>query len=232
MKNEQSAVFLGSSGKEKIFSIKILVLCIVAALCNSALSYVDSVLLKIPLYLDTVFIVALCFAKGLLPALLTGLVFCRAITFFIYKYLFHYSADVFWVSCFFSLCILAEIILVFIFHQNIKAKEKVFLEKPSLFSFVNIASRLLVLVVIDCIMISVLGGIIDVVITALSAPRAFNPEDTFKLGLLRSNMPLLPSAILSRIPINIVDRFIVVFGGWGISVLWKKVRRKTKSIKD
>jgi hypothetical protein len=121
---------------------------------------------------------------------------------------------------------LAEIILVFVFHQNLKAKEKVFLEKPSLFSFVTIASRLLVLVVIDCIMISVLGGIFDVVITALSAPRAFNPEDTFKLGLLRSNMPFLPAAILSRIPINIVDRFIAVFGGYGLSLLWKRMMRK------
>jgi hypothetical protein len=223
MKNEQSAAFGGSGGKEKIVSINILVLCIVAAFCNSVLSYVDSALLKIPLYLDTVFIVAVCFAKGIVPALFTGLIFCRVFTFFIYKYLFYYSAEVFWVSCIFSLCILAEIILVFVFHQNIKTKEKVFFEKPSLFSFINIASRLLVLVVIDCIMISVLGGLIDVVITALSAPRAFNPEDTFKLGLLRSNMPFLPAAILSRIPINIVDRFIAVFAGYGLSLLWKRM---------
>jgi hypothetical protein len=35
-------------------------------------------------------------------------------------------------------------------------------------------------------------------------------------------MPVLAAAVLSRIPINIVDRFIVVFGGYGISLLYRK----------
>jgi hypothetical protein len=57
-------------------------------------------------------------------------------------------------------------------------------------------------------------------------PRTFSPEDSFKLGLLRNNIPLLPTAILSRIPINIVDRFIAVFGGFGISLFYRKWLRQ------
>jgi hypothetical protein len=40
---------------------------------------------------------------------------------------------------------------------------------------------------------------------------------------LRNNVPVLASAILSRIPINIVDRFIAVFGGYGISLVFRKM---------
>jgi hypothetical protein len=69
---------------------------------------------------------------------------------------------------------------------------------------------------------SVTGGIIDYVISSLSIMRTYSPEDNFKLGLLRNNVPLLATAILSRIPINIIDRFIVIFGGYGVSLLYRK----------
>jgi hypothetical protein len=119
--------------------------------------------------------------------------------------------------------------LVFFFHKKIKPKESVFLEKPSFLSFTRIAALLLALIAADCIVISVTGGIIDVIMTSFSIARIHFPEDTFKLGLLRGNMPLLPAAILSRVPINIVDRFIAVFVGYGLSLLWKNLMRK-KSI--
>jgi len=33
---------------------------------------------------------------------------------------------------------------------------------------------------------------------------------------------VLAAAMLSRIPINIVDRFIAIFGGYGISIVYRK----------
>jgi hypothetical protein len=104
-----------------------------------------------------------------------------------------------------------------------KEKEAVFLKERSLQSFIGVASHLLVLAAVDCIIISLLGGIIDYFITTLSMPRAFYPEDTFKLGLLRNRVPVLAAAIFSRVPINIVDRFIVMIGGYGISLLYRKI---------
>jgi hypothetical protein len=81
----------------------------------------------------------------------------------------------------------------------------------------------MLIVALDCVGVSVIGGIIDFFLTLHKAPKAFYPEDTFKLGLLRNNVPLLASAVLSRIPINIVDRFFVVFGGYGVSILYRKM---------
>ncbi len=81
----------------------------------------------------------------------------------------------------------------------------------------------MLIVAFDCIVVSVTGGIIDFFFTLFSAPKAFYPEDSFKLGLLRNNVPLLASTILSRIPINIVDRFFIIFGGYGVSLLYRKI---------
>jgi hypothetical protein len=46
----------------------------------------------------------------------------------------------------------------------------------------------------------------------------FSAEDIFKAGgLLNSGIPMLAMNILSRIPVNIIDRFIVIFGGFFIA---------------
>jgi hypothetical protein len=79
------------------------------------------------------------------------------------------------------------------------------------------------LVALDCIVVSICGGTIDFILNKVSAPLAYSPEDTFELGLLHNNVPLFATAVLSRIPINIVDRFFAVFGGYGISLVLRKL---------
>ena len=206
---------------------KILVLCLLSALGNVMLSYAVNGLSGIPLYLDTVFTAAMCFCAGIVPAILAGVLFPPLLTVIKYKYLLDLPVETGLMVNFFSLCVLLEIFLVYFFYKKIKSREDVFLSKiarkePLLHSFIGVATQLLVLAAIDCIAISIMGGIIDFATSLFSAPRAFYPEDTFKLGLLRNNMPILAANILSRIPINIVDRFIVVFGGYGTSLLYRK----------
>jgi hypothetical protein len=228
MRNSQSTVL--QNHKENIFSVKILLLCIVAALCNFFLNYFVSSVAKLPLFLDTVFIVAICFSIGFLPALFMTFVLGPIVSYFIPLLVPSITAIPFWWKNLFTLCTLSEIILVMLFYKNIKSKENAFLERPSLSLFTPIASRLLILVALDCVVISIIGGILDAILTPLSAQRIFASEDTFKLVLLRSNMSYLPAAILSRIPINIVDRFIVVFGGFGLSLCYKKLIMKKENI--
>ena len=54
----------------------------------------------------------------------------------------------------------------------------------------------------------------------------FSSEDTFKISLFRGGLPLLLVNIFSRIPINIVDRFIVIFGGFFISHGLEKIKNR------
>jgi len=203
---------------------KVLVLCVVCALCNIGVNYLVNAQLKFPLFADTIFTVAMCFTAGWLPGILTG-VFLANLIYPLKDYFFAglpYNPA--W--SFFSICILAEIALVCFFHKRIKSREDVFLQggnrQPSLNSFVGVATGLLVLVAIDCIVISILGGTIDFILNKLSAPLTASFEDVFELGLLRNNVPWLLAGILARIPINIVDRFFAVFGGYGISLIFRK----------
>jgi len=204
---------------------KILVLCVISAFCNVGLRYLMSALLKFPLFADTIFTVAMSFTAGWLPGILTGVFLTNLIALLKDYFFAGMPFSIIW--CFFSVCVLAEIALVCFFHAKIKSREEVFLQsgnhQPSLNSFIGIATTLLVLTALDCIVISVLGGTVDFILNKLSAPIFPSFEDTFELGLLHNNVPLLLAGILARIPINIVDRFIAVFGGYGISLVFRKI---------
>jgi len=209
---------------------KISVLCLVSAFGNAIVSHFFNNVVGIPLYLDTIFNAAMCFCAGLLPGLITGILLSPIMYFLVCRFLLGLSVELGLFRNVWVVCIAVEILLIWFFHIRMKKREAAFLDNPSLQSFIGIAALLLVLAVLDCLVVSVTGGIIDFALTAIQAPRTFSPEDSFKLGLLRNNVPLLPTAILSRIPINIVDRFIAVFGGFGISLLYRKwLNQRTKS---
>jgi hypothetical protein len=75
------------------------------------------------------------------------------------------------------------------------------------------------------IVISVMGALIALfnyqVLHAVSDEIA--AENTFKLGLLQRGFGLAVSEFLTRIPINIIDRPVSVFIGYGTSLLLKKL---------
>ena len=202
--------------------LKITILCFASALGNFLLSYFVSDIFRFPLYLDTVFTVAVCFTAGLVPGILTGVLISPLLSPLAHFFLLKDPIETFWAGRIFTICVLAEIVLVCFFMKKNKAREAAFLAKPSLSLFISLAPILLTLAALSCIVVSITGGVIDFVLTQISTPRPYSPEDTFKLGLFRNNIPVLAAAILSRIPINIVDRFIVVFGGFGISLLYRK----------
>jgi hypothetical protein len=207
---------------------KILVLCIAAAIGNAALCHLVTNVANLQLYMDTMFTVAMCFSAGLLAGILTGALFSPLCFYFVTRLILGFSVELSIVRNIYLICIVVEAVLVCLYYSRMRTREAVFLEKPSLKSFVGVGTELLLLVVLDCIAVSITGGIIDFILYLNAAPRTFSPEDTFKWGLLRNNVPLLISSILSRIPINMVDRFIAIFGGYGISLLFRKIITKKK----
>ncbi|WP_461246504.1 hypothetical protein [Treponema sp. R6D11] len=200
---------------------KIALLCLVSGLLNTLISYFINGVCGLPLYLDTLFTVAVYFSVGLFPALITAFLL-HVFTAFEYTWLINLDVQAVWWSYPFVLCVIFEILLIFFFRHKIKPLDTAFRKDPTLYAFFNLAPLLMLIVVLDCILISITGGIIDYILTLLQAPKVFYPEDSFKIGLLRNNAPLLASAILSRVPINIVDRFIAIFGGYGVSLLYRK----------
>jgi hypothetical protein len=221
--NHCSTIVIYGKPRQQARIWKILLCCLVSALGNIAFSALSGGVLKLSLYLDTVFTVAAAFAFGLWPGVLSGALLYPVVGGILNNAVFNTGTNAFGTGNVFILCTLAEILLVCFFRAKIRAGQSLFLAEPSLSSFIGIASRLMVLVALDCILISIVGGIIDFVLySLLSVPRGGYPEDIFKLGLYRNNVPVLAVAILSRIPINIVDRFIAIFAGYGISLLYRK----------
>jgi hypothetical protein len=208
---------------------KVCALCLVSAVGNTLLTTWVINAAQLPLFLDTLFTVAITMSAGLIPGLGTGVLIYPPVYVLCAIFLRNIPPSTAWASFFFAPCAIIEVALVWIFHGKIKRRSAApppAAERRSLTSFFGAAVPLMLLAAADCAAVSVAGGIIDTALfTFPSGPRQdFSPYsvDTLKLGLLRSNMPFLAAAILARIPINIVDRFIVVFGGYGVSILYRK----------
>jgi len=201
--------------------IIIILLCIFAAGLNYLLNTISVYLIKIPLFLDTVFNAAVCFAAGLIPGIATALLSYTALS------IRNGNFDPF------ILCAITEVFLIWRFKPQTDSEKNKLKEQhtrtypeSALTSYVSIFARLMLLYIVCCISISILGGFIDFIYYNVMAnsKQYFSAEDTFKIGLLRSGIPVLAMNILSRIPVNLVDRFIVIFGGYFVSRL---IRRMT-----
>ena len=205
-------------------ALKILILCIVSAFGNAAFRYFINGMANIPLYVDTVFTAAMCFYAGLVPGLLTA-VLSSVFFSLVYVFLQGFPAQNVWMVNVFIICVILEVLTVWLYRKKMKPSETAFLENPCIDSFINIPIHLLILAFIACLTVSIAGGIIDSVFNHFNIIRSPGPNANFKMVLLRNDVTYLAAAILSRIPINIVDRFIVVFGGFGISILYRKIAK-------
>jgi len=163
--------------------------------------------LRFPLFLDTVFTAAIAFAAGPIAGIFVA----------VSVWLIH--CIYFKVINFFVLCSIAEVLLICAlkpsapYIPDFAPKEKV------IASYTGLVAKLMLLYIICAISISVLGGVIDYLSQLFPELQSlyFSVNDTFKYGLIMNNLPVLAINILSRIPVNIVDRFIVIFGGYFIS---------------
>ena len=95
--------------------------------------------------------------------------------------------------------------------------------------------RVIVLLLLSfalCLVVSVLGGLISGLILLINPSQI---GERVLAGLLSDTMsggavPVFLAEILSRIPVNIIDRLIAAFGGFGAAVVFRRmVRRKNVS---
>ena len=208
--------------KKRIWRVLTLgLLCVAAAGGNELLHSISLYYMKTPLYIDTLFTAAVCFTAGLVPGLVTALIPGAVFTIITGNF----SP--------FILCSIAEVFIVCLLKpsngRESAAGGRTEKEK-SVAQAAGVFARLMVLYIVCALAISVLGGVIDFIFydVLLRPNEYFNPEDTFKIGLLDSGIPSLAVNILSRIPVNIVDRFLVIFGGYGVALLYRKITANKK----
>jgi hypothetical protein len=89
----------------------------------------------------------------------------------------------------------------------------------------NIIPALFILSLSMCMFMSVSGGLIAWFITTVwSVPSRYFPYSYFLLGLHLNNIPVPLAEILSRIPVNIPDRLLSVYGAYGLVLVLKRFR--------
>jgi len=180
-------------------------LSIIAAFLNILLSGFIMNFLRFPLFLDTVFTAAIAFAFGIIPGIFSALLTWFLPCFFYNGFSFYF------------LCSIAEVLLICALKlsapdiSNFASKEKIAA------SYTALVSKLFLLYILCAVTISVIGGVVDYITHLFVERNYYSADDLFKQGLFVSNMPVFAVNILSRLPINIVDRFVVIFAGFFIS---------------
>jgi hypothetical protein len=205
--------FSDMNAKGLLRGLGISVLCVLAVGANYVLNTLSVFILRLPLFLDTVFTCAVAFAAGPIAGIAVAVLTTAVIS-------FRDSST--WI---FVLCSVAEVLLVRLMKPGLRNSSRGSgVSSPDLpegrASFVSVLVVLLLLYITACLAVSVLGGILDFILYDVLTNKKlhYSPEDTFKMGLLRGGPSILAANILSRIPINIVDRFIVIFGGFALSL--------------
>jgi len=184
----------------------------------------------LPLYMDTVLTITVTFIGGLFWGCLTG---------FLTNVIGHTMSFWGWEGYLFSLCnILTALItwkftriflseLTFINDKNEMGTTS-FFKSRRLDNIMSIIFVLMLLSFILCFAISIMGGLIAFFIEVIKTPYSVNlasQNSGFYGGL-----PLVLREIVSRIPINIIDRIISVFAGFGIAYLIGKVVNKVGKV--
>ncbi len=190
---------------------KIAIFCIASIILNLLTSILIFDVCHIPLFLDTIFTVAIVFYFGLVPGLIVGFFYN------IFDVTFNYIVrGVFSpTNMCFALCGIGIVLVTWIFARKKKEFQ------------ISVPITILYLVLISLLssFITVfIGGTIDFVrFSYFDIPDSMAPIKRFTESFVSQKFGLFASCILAQIPISITDRLISTFAGYGLFKLYEKI---------
>ena len=189
---------------------KIALFCICSLILNSVFTFFFFDFLNIPLFMDTIFTVAIVFYFGLVPGLIVGITFN-----FIDPVINYVLNGVFSpTNMCFSLCGASIVLVTWAFARR---KEEFQLSVP-----ITILYLLLISLISSFVTIFI-GGTIDFVrFSYYDIPDSMAPIKQFTDSFVSQRFSLFASCILAQIPISITDRLITTFAGYGVYKLYIK----------
>ena len=219
-----------------------LILCLAGVFLNIAISRL-CFFAGLPLFLDTILTITVTLICGLPLGIL-----CGALTNIIYHSIFGYG----WEAYLFTLCNIATAIVTWCFYRFFKqeltgqepptspngrsfqvvptgSKERSFrrINLPSN-QLGSVMDKVIILILFSfalCLAMSILGGLIATLIIVINSSYsdAKGISGVLSATMFGQNVPLPLKEIISRIPINIIDRLISVFAGYGIALLVRRL---------
>ena len=187
--------------------LTIYLVALVAGILDFATATFFQTILHVPLFFDTIFLMAVLFLYGPLPALFSYVVnvACGCLKLIIlygkndYIYLFTLSA----------------VTIILVTWLFIRKKEN--LKKGVNITFLYILSA----AVCAALACAVVSGVISYFTFSLNVESG--PFDKIIFAFSGDQMGVLASCIVGRIPITILDRIITTFAGFGISIAFRKL---------
>jgi hypothetical protein len=191
-------------------------LCGLAALVDFAATFLVG-RCYLPLYLDCIGSMTIAWTLGLIPALAVS-----AITAALNYAFIHHE----WQICLFVICGFASSVITCGFARFFPG-----VIAPRSAGTASLFERCILLFGLSCVLcivMSLMGGVISTIIGGMDAwgeaARYPVPENRFKLGFLHHRIPVLAREILSRLPVNILDRPITVFTAFAAAAFLRKTR--------
>jgi len=163
--------------------------------------------LKVPLFCDTIFCLAMSFFTNPLYGMLVV----------IFDHLYDMAiSHSFVIYQLYMICAFVGCLTVWLYKRYVMKGEQSILVKMGL---------LFLLALIMCLLMSITGGIISRVCAFLNGDGTEYTYQTQFLEIMFDGMfkyPLL-DAILFRIPVNLLDRIVTVFAAWGVFRLMERL---------
>ncbi|MCR4823508.1 MAG: hypothetical protein K5873_11630 [Treponema sp.] len=194
--------------------VKLPVICISAIILNFLSSFIFYRTLHLPLFMDTIFSIAVLFYAGLVPALIVQISYNL-----INSIIWMLNIDSF--DIFIPLYTFCGIFIVISSYIVYRRKEEAARS-------IEITVLYLILIAMISSFCSVLiGGTIDYFhLKYQNFPDTMNPIKNFTKAFVRQRFSLYFSCIVAQIPISITDRLIATFAGYGIYKLFSKFEEK------
>jgi hypothetical protein len=218
-------------------ALRIFFLSLAGALLNLGAMFLFQDLLRLPLFMDTMFTAAFTFFAGLpcglVTAVMSHIIINPLLSTDLPNYLYIIcSIAVAVVTAFFMRLFPAEC------SAGLRRRRDVKFAGPARFGrppappprndgFFDRIAVLFVLSLAMCMAVSLLGGLVSTLIETFFIPRNTYDDGIFifrkmlvrKFGEGGAWPSLLAVEILCRVPVNILDRLIAVFGGYGFALV-------------
>jgi hypothetical protein len=217
--------------KKSYVWLKVIILGIAASIANNACISTNFIS---GLYLDTIFTVAAAFAGGLVPGLISAVLttVIYGMVYFTENGTHYFGANYFYIFCSITMVLLVRLFAYFFRTECESVRVIGGHDKPYNGKILQ-GPLLIMLTILSLVMsfvISVMGGLISAGITSVTG--VVDKSGWFRLGFIMQGFSLTASEILARIPVNIADNTIAVFGGYGIAFLVKKIVSRVKAAKE
>lgn len=179
-------------------------LCIVAEALNFISAYIFLDTLHLPLFMDTIFTVAITFYCGLVPGIVVAILYNFIATFTLVMRGFSFEIY----AALFAICGVLVALTTWFFARH----------RENFQINTAITSLYLVLIALVSSLLAVFsGGTIDYIRYSLAdLPDRMAPIKNFTDAFRDQNFPLYASCILGQLPISFLDRIVTTFSGYGV----------------